>query len=106
LRRAFAATEKKFLQESEANAMRQLNYQSNELEEGLYHLIDKSGTCANVTLIVDDYVYVANVGDSRAIMSANAGQKIFALSKDHKPEEATEKQRIVSNGGQIYQTQN
>lgn len=55
-----------------------------------------------MTLIVDDFVYVANVGDSRAIMSANGGQKIFALSKDHKPEENSEKLRIVENGGQIY----
>ncbi len=32
--------------------------------------IDKSGSCGIITLIVDEMVYVANVGDSRAILSA------------------------------------
>ena len=31
--------------------------------------MDKSGSCAIITLIVDEAVYVANVGDSRAILS-------------------------------------
>ncbi len=52
--------------------------------------IDKSGSCAIITLIVDDIVYVANVGDSRAILSANNGSKIYCLSKDHKPNEISE----------------
>jgi serine/threonine protein phosphatase PrpC len=32
--------------------------------------IDKSGSCAIILLIIDGMAYVANVGDSRAIMSA------------------------------------
>jgi serine/threonine protein phosphatase PrpC len=32
---------------------------------------DRSGSCAIIVLTVDQQVYVANVGDSRAIMSAN-----------------------------------
>lgn len=46
--------------------------------------------------------YVANVGDSRAIMSAEEGQKLFVLSRDHRPNEDAEKQRINENGGKIY----
>ncbi len=47
--------------------------------------VDKSGSCAIVLLIIDEMAYVANVGDSRAIMSAKQGTKIYNLSKDHKP---------------------
>jgi protein phosphatase 2C family protein 2/3 len=32
--------------------------------------IERSGSCAIITLIVDDICYVANTGDSRAVMSA------------------------------------
>jgi len=30
---------------------------------------EKSGSCACSVMIIDDMVYIANVGDSRAIMS-------------------------------------
>lgn len=33
--------------------------------------------------------YIANVGDSRAILSANSGKNIYAISKDHKPDSDT-----------------
>lgn len=49
--------------------------------------------------------YVANVGDSRAIMSADGGNKIYALSRDHRPTDEIEQKRIVEGGGKIYQTQ-
>jgi hypothetical protein len=31
------------------------------------------------------------------------GQKIFPLSRDHKPNDDLERKRIVEGGGQIYQ---
>lgn len=46
--------------------------------------------------------YVGNIGDSRAILSADGGEKILRLSKDHKPEDDDEKARIERNGGKIY----
>lgn len=56
---------------------------------------DRSGSCAIVVLVVDMEVYVANVGDSRAIMSADQGKKLFLLSRDHRPSEDYESGRIV-----------
>jgi serine/threonine protein phosphatase PrpC len=38
-------------------------------------------------------------------MSADGGNKIYALSRDHKPTDEIEEKRIVENGGNIYQTQ-
>lgn len=66
--------------------------------------IDKSGSCAIVALIVDDICYIANLGDSRAVMSSGSGIKIYPLSKDHKPFVEDEVKRIVENGGKIYQS--
>jgi serine/threonine protein phosphatase PrpC len=48
-----------------------------------------------VVLIVGDMCYCANVGDSRAILSSDAGEVIVPLSRDHKPCEVNEYQRIV-----------
>ena len=65
---------------------------------------DKSGSCAVVVLIVGDICYVANLGDSRAIMSGEAGSKVYPLTKDHKPNDVSERQRIEKSGGRIYQS--
>jgi len=46
--------------------------------------------------------YIANVGDSRAILSSKQGTQIYTLSRDHKPTDDFEKQRVILNGGQIY----
>lgn len=41
---------------------------------------DKSGSCAIIVLTVETECYIANVGDSRAILSCENGQKVFELS--------------------------
>lgn len=41
---------------------------------------DKSGSCAIIVLTVETECYIANVGDSRAIMSAEHGMKTYELS--------------------------
>ena len=86
-------------------------------QQGPYEL-DKSGSCAVVVLIVGndfpypqllnpliagDVCYVSNLGDSRAVLSADRGRKIIPLSEDHKPSEEFEKNRILAAGGKIYQ---
>jgi serine/threonine protein phosphatase PrpC len=46
-------------------------------------------------LIIDDNVWIANTGDSRAIISSNQGEKYDSLTFDHKPSELAEKTRIL-----------
>ena len=65
---------------------------------------DKSGSCAIIILTVETECYVANVGDSRAIMSIDNGMRVYDLSQDHRPNEEPEFYRIQDNGGQVYQT--
>ncbi len=48
---------------------------------------------------------MANLGDSRAIISSGLGKKINALSIDHKPGVEEEKQRILANGGFVYHSE-
>ena len=45
-------------------------------------------------MIIDDQAYVINVGDSRCIMSLDAGANIGVLSRDHKPDYEKERIRI------------
>jgi protein phosphatase 2C family protein 2/3 len=65
-------------------------------------LRDKSGSCAIVVLIVQEECYVANVGDSRAVLSSDQGMRCIGLSNDHKPGDEKEAERIKEAGGEIY----
>ena len=65
--------------------------------------MNRAGSCAIIALLIDDLVYVANVGDSRAVMSSDEGAKITPLSRDHRPTDDEEQRRITNNGGKIYQ---
>ena len=64
LKSGFARAEQEFMDK---------NYQPSQ--DGLSRpmILDKSGSCALVVLIVGDMVYIANVGDSRAVLSAGGG---------------------------------
>lgn len=86
LKNGFAAAESAFLELAQAT-----------------ETIDRSGSCAIVTLIVGDTCYVANVGDSRAVLSGDGGSKVYTLSRDHKPSDEQEQKRIILGGGKIYQ---
>lgn len=68
-------------------------------------LIEKSGSCALVLLVVNDICFIANVGDSRAILSKDGGRQSVSLTKDHKPCCPSEKERILKAGGKVYRTQ-
>ncbi|CAD8126948.1 unnamed protein product [Paramecium sonneborni] len=57
----------------------------------------QAGSTANVALIVGKKVYLANAGDSRAMLCRN--NTPYDLSKDHKPDIEKEKRRIELAGG-------
>jgi protein phosphatase 2C family protein 2/3 len=67
------------------------------------NLIEKSGSCAVVAFFVEDTCYIANLGDSRAVLSYKNGKINQVLSNDHKPGNENENERIIKNGGRIYQ---
>jgi len=55
------------------------------------------GACACTVWLRGDCLIVANVGDSRAVLSS--GGKAVPLSNDHKPNRPDERRRILSHGG-------
>ncbi|KAJ6790566.1 putative protein phosphatase 2C 52 [Iris pallida] len=57
------------------------------------------GSTASTAVLVGNHLYVANVGDSRAVIS-KAG-KAIQLSDDHKPNRSDERKRIESAGGVV-----
>ena len=64
-------------------------------------LIDKSGSCALVMLIINDILYAINLGDSRALMSADSGESLYQITRDHKPNDSIEKRRIEQSGAKV-----
>lgn len=62
-------------------------------------LADLKGCTANVLLIKDNTLIVANAGDSRCVFAIN--KRAFAMSTDHKPHLISEKSRILKAGSNI-----
>lgn len=62
------------------------------------------GTTAIVTLFLGSKCYIANAGDSRAVLCKDA--KAYRLSKDHKPEDPDEESRIIKAGGAVLKINN
>ena len=65
-------------------------------------ILDRSGSCACVILIINDVLYAINLGDSRALLSSESGQTLCQITRDHKPEDPIEKNRIENAGAVVY----
>jgi serine/threonine protein phosphatase PrpC len=61
------------------------------------------GTTALVILKHKNHLWVANCGDSRAIM--NVQERVRSLTQDHKPSDLSEKRRIEALGGTVIPVQ-
>eukprot|EP01105_Mastigella_eilhardi_P019401 TRINITY_DN4559_c0_g1_i2.p1 TRINITY_DN4559_c0_g1~~TRINITY_DN4559_c0_g1_i2.p1 ORF type:complete len:619 (-),score=180.29 TRINITY_DN4559_c0_g1_i2:120-1976(-) len=57
------------------------------------------GSTGVVALLVEHTLYVANIGDSRAMLVR--GGRALQISYDHKPDTVREKQRIRAGGGHV-----
>ena len=63
-----------------------------------------SGTTAVTCYIQESRIYVANAGDSRAIIGTRVSKNIWfvkELTRDHKPELKEEMRRIRNKGGRV-----
>ncbi|CAN6451034.1 unnamed protein product [Victoria cruziana] len=56
-----------------------------------------AGSTASTAVLVGDRLLVANVGDSRAVICRDGNA--IAVSRDHKPDQTDERQRIEDAGG-------
>lgn len=70
-------------------------YLEEDIEESM------AGCTANIVLITQDEIYVANSGDSRSVL--RTAKETIALSTDHKPELDSEYKRITDAGGYVEQ---
>lgn len=60
---------------------------------------ERSGTTAVVVLVDSQFIYSANCGDSRAVLCRDG--TAIELSRDHKPTDTEERNRIESAGGKV-----
>ncbi|EAS07106.2 protein phosphatase 2C containing protein (macronuclear) [Tetrahymena thermophila SB210] len=62
-----------------------------------------SGTCSIAIFIQKNICYIANLGDSRAVLFRQTNKEKLAieLSYDHKPTRPDERERIIRSGGKI-----
>ena len=65
-------------------------------------ILDKSGSCVLALLIIDDCCHISYLGDSRGLYSFDSGNQLFQITRDHKPNDPKEKERIEKAGGKIY----
>lgn len=72
----------------------------NQIKDSDYES-DFSGTTACFIFIIGKHLICGNVGDSRAVLYTNKEYKL--LSKDHKPTNYLERERILKCGGTIKQ---
>jgi protein phosphatase 1L len=69
------------------------------LVKWLWERRNPCGSTAAVVLLVDNVVYVAHAGDTRALLCRD--KMAFALTSDHTPARESERIRIEARGGEV-----
>jgi len=64
---------------------------------------EPSGSCAVVAVLVDSCLYVAHVGDCRAVLCSGDKWEAIRLTEDHKPDRKDERDRILAAGGDVVE---
>jgi serine/threonine protein phosphatase PrpC len=86
------------------------------IEVGSAPRMDQSGTTATALLVTDNLILVASLGDSRAVMSSMAPQKLgysnkkdghpsveaVQLTKDHVASDPAERELVLGKGGSVF----
>lgn len=99
------ASDSKTINQTEKDAVVDAFHQSFEtVEDEIIQMTvnrgQQDGATALVSMVLGGHLFVANIGDSRAVL-ARRKQKALRLSIDHKPDLPDEKERIETAGGQV-----
>ncbi|EAN31762.1 Protein phosphatase 2C family protein [Theileria parva strain Muguga] len=67
------------------------------------HLQDYASTTSVTVLIINNYIVIAHLGDSRVAACYESGERLTSkfLTIDHKPNNPEEKMRIIASGGSV-----
>ncbi|KAJ6673860.1 ALPHABET ISOFORM E-RELATED [Salix viminalis] len=87
----------KFISDTKSAIVDAYNHTDTELLKSENNQNRDAGSTASTAILVGDRLLVANVGDSRAVICR--GGNAIAVSRDHKPDQSDERQRIEDAGG-------
>ncbi|KAE8682541.1 putative protein phosphatase 2C 59 [Hibiscus syriacus] len=87
----------KFISDTKSAIADAYNHTDSEFLKSENNQNRDAGSTASTAILVGDRLLVANVGDSRAVICR--GGKAIAVSRDHKPDQSDERQRIENAGG-------
>ncbi|CAA7026220.1 unnamed protein product [Microthlaspi erraticum] len=91
-------THPKFISDTKSAITDAYNHTDSELLKASENSHNRdAGSTASTAILVGDRLLVANVGDSRAVISR--GGNAIAVSRDHKPDQSDERERIENAGG-------
>ncbi|XP_010519628.1 PREDICTED: probable protein phosphatase 2C 69 isoform X2 [Tarenaya hassleriana] len=87
----------KFISDTKSAIADAYNHTDSELLKSENTQSRDAGSTASTAILVGDRLLVANVGDSRAVICR--GGNAIAVSRDHKPDQTDERERIENAGG-------